>query len=265
MLTQLMPALSNALGNALNPQDLRALMQALGNCNQPLEHRGPVAFTPSMPPGGGGGGMYNENYYDYRDFSSIINNVAGDTNVFNDIDQRDFSTPTFQTFFDNRIFNTFEGNVTNIINNPPGQRGERGEQGTAGERGERGEPGEGGPGTTIIIQGPAGPPGQPGVDGLPGPAGPAGPPGSFGIGIIVVPIPVTRIPSVVMDVITDVRLKITVAEILEDVECNEDGELERTYGELFLPSGLSVRKSTVRVLGRRDKPNEETPPSDFLF
>lgn len=265
MLTQLMPALSKALGNALSPQDLRSLMQALGNCNQPLEHRGPVTFTPSLPPNDGAGGMYNRDYWNYNDYTSVINN-AGDTNVFNDIDQRDFSTAVYQTVFDNQTFNTYNTNITNIINNPPGGPGTPGAPGTPGSPGSDGAdggPGGQGPGVVVYIEGPAGPPGDPGAPGFPGFGGPAGPPG--GIGIFVLPVFPPQQRGVDIDVITDVRLKISVADVLESVECDEDGNLKLTYGELFVPTGLSVRKSTVRVLASKNKPNAETPPVENLF
>jgi hypothetical protein len=202
--------------------------------------------------------MYNGDYYDYRDFSSIINNVAGDNNVFNDIDQRDFSTPTFQTFFDNRIFNTFEGNVTNIINNPPGQRGERGER---GERGDQGTPGERGadgrPGGTVFIGGLEGPAGPPGQLGPPGPMGPAGPPGAFGIGIIVVRPPTTGpIRTQDIKVVVDADILWNNVERLSDVivYCSDEGELvvEPQYEEVWEAVGLELTRKKIRVLSTQN-------------
>lgn len=46
MLTQAMPALVKALSGVLPPAALKQLTQALGNCNQPLTHRGDVQITP---------------------------------------------------------------------------------------------------------------------------------------------------------------------------------------------------------------------------
>jgi hypothetical protein len=53
MLTQLMPAMAQAMQGISSDQAARQLMQALGNCGQPLAHRGPVAVAPG-PRGGGG-------------------------------------------------------------------------------------------------------------------------------------------------------------------------------------------------------------------
>lgn len=46
MLTQAMPALVKALTGVLPPAAVKQLTQALGNCNQPLTHRGDVQITP---------------------------------------------------------------------------------------------------------------------------------------------------------------------------------------------------------------------------
>jgi hypothetical protein len=48
MLTQAMPALVKALTGVLPPAAVKQLTQALGNCNQPLTHRGDVQVTPSQ-------------------------------------------------------------------------------------------------------------------------------------------------------------------------------------------------------------------------
>lgn len=46
MLTQAMPALVKALTGVLPPAAVKQLTQALGNCNQPLTHRGDVQIAP---------------------------------------------------------------------------------------------------------------------------------------------------------------------------------------------------------------------------
>lgn len=46
MLTQAMPALVKALTGVLPPSAVKQLTQALGNCNQPLTHRGDVQIAP---------------------------------------------------------------------------------------------------------------------------------------------------------------------------------------------------------------------------
>lgn len=48
MLTQAMPALVKALTGVLPPAAVKQLTQALGNCNQPLMHRGDVQVTPAQ-------------------------------------------------------------------------------------------------------------------------------------------------------------------------------------------------------------------------
>lgn len=50
MFTQSTPSIINALSGALPPQAVRALVQALGNCQQPLTHRGEVSLSPAGPP-----------------------------------------------------------------------------------------------------------------------------------------------------------------------------------------------------------------------
>lgn len=92
MLTQLMPAMARAFGNSISDQQLRSLMQALGNCNQPLEHRGEVALPQQMPRGSGNGGMFNGDYWNWTEYGDLVNpgnninlntgnpiNVNGDT------------------------------------------------------------------------------------------------------------------------------------------------------------------------------------------
>ena len=54
MYTQSMPALAQALSGALPDGAIRQLMQALGNCQQPLTHRGAINVQPPTVPGRGG-------------------------------------------------------------------------------------------------------------------------------------------------------------------------------------------------------------------
>lgn len=49
MFTQQAPAIINALSGVLPDSAVRALTQALGNCQQPLAHRGPVNLAPREP------------------------------------------------------------------------------------------------------------------------------------------------------------------------------------------------------------------------
>ena len=177
MLTQLMPALARSLGNTLNQNDLRSLMQVLGNCNQPLQHRGPVNLAPTMPQFGAGGGMYNGDYWNWNEYNNVINH--SDENVFNDFlynDNRDFSTIRLGDINTTNVFNEGNQTIINLINNPPGQRGDPGEKGDTGDPGRDGLDGRDGRDGLSIV-GPAGPPGQDGADGRDGLQGPAGPPG----------------------------------------------------------------------------------------
>ena len=50
MLTQAMPALQRALAGALPDGAIKALTPALGTCNMPLIHRGPVTIAPPTYP-----------------------------------------------------------------------------------------------------------------------------------------------------------------------------------------------------------------------
>ena len=206
MLTQLMPALARSLSGTMSDQQVRSLMQSLGNCNQPLEHRGEVSFTPQMPRSTGGG-TYNSEYWNWSDFGDIvnlgdnINNFGGDSfthfggnNTYNNITNRntynntsnsfnEYSTfnynyggDTFNDFSDRRtirlgdVFNRAGDTIINIVNNPPGLPGRDGRDGRDGADGSRGDRGE------------AGAPGERGRDGISivGPAGPAGADGRDG-------------------------------------------------------------------------------------
>ena len=183
MLTQTVPAVINALQGVLPDNAVKALTQALGNCNQPLAHRGAVSFSPPpLPeagPGFSGGGRWNPadypglfpdmnsannvdmpgwggpwgfnstNYYgDTFNFPTnqqfTLNNYNGGPNIYNAGDQ----------YTENMFSNSFTTNnvITNNINTTT----------------INGEP----------IAGPAGPagadgePGAPGAPGRPGPLGP---------------------------------------------------------------------------------------------
>jgi hypothetical protein len=66
MFTQSMPALAQALSGALPDGAVRQLMQALGNCQQPLTHRGAVNVQPPGLPTRGGlarGGTWRPSDY----------------------------------------------------------------------------------------------------------------------------------------------------------------------------------------------------------
>ena len=176
MFTQSAPALVNAMSGTLPDEVLRALTQALGNCNQPLTHRAPLNLQPRTPrqngpgtfgdgawqpqdyygimpdasdsfyadiPGWGApGGANNHNWYgDSFNFPTsqefTLNNYYGGPNVFN----------AGNSFFDNQYTynHTTENqyatnlNVTNINGRPVA-----GPPGRPGDRGGRGQAGEDG-------------------------------------------------------------------------------------------------------------------------
>lgn len=143
MLTQTAPALRRSLQGALSPQVVAALTQSLGNCNQPLTHRGSVNITaPSynsrageypvnfdlqgytgfssgrgvFSPGAGstGGNVTNNSWNSQQYFDNSVTNNAGD--------QYDFSYTGDQNFIDfgdiNNIFNRDNStyNLFNTIN-----------------------------------------------------------------------------------------------------------------------------------------------------
>jgi len=81
MFTQSMPALAQALAGALPEAAIRQLMQSLGNCQQPLTHRGEVNLQPMQRTGAGGlarGGTWRAS-----DYSDLLPNAGA--NVFYDI------------------------------------------------------------------------------------------------------------------------------------------------------------------------------------
>jgi len=240
MLTQAMPQFAQALQGAMPDATVRSLMQALGNCNQPLEHRGPVSITPA-PAINEQGGVYSANniFNDSRSWNTtnllgdsfstqymdfVYNNISdqyfnasqffSDTFFNNNIDARTFSE-IFQTndiynnnsFVDNSsVTNNFAGdsflfnnNSQFITNNFPttvviGQPGAPGPPGTDGRDGTQGRNGVDGQ------AGAAGAPGQPGIgvpgrdgvagtngrDGSQGRDGAAGPPGLDGITRVII-------------------------------------------------------------------------------
>lgn len=177
MLTQAIPSLINSLAGSLPEPALRALTQALGNCNQPLAHRGPVAFFPGQRQQSGPG-MYDDSAWSPDDYgsllpdSSTIQNFdvpgwqAGSGQNVTNYGGDNFHFPINQAFNANNFF----GGPTIYIGGPvtisPGEQGEQ------GERGERGERGRDGVGVGF---------GRPGARGERGQAGPAGPAGARGM------------------------------------------------------------------------------------
>ena len=234
MLTQLMPSLARSLSGTMNDQAIRSLMQVFGNCNQPLQHRGPVNVTPNLPPSTGGG-TYNGDYWNWQDFGDIINNYGGNEffdfteNTYND--NRDFRTIDLSTRLgDTNTFITF-------INNPPGQAGEKGDRGDQGERGERGERGPAGERGSdgLSIVGPAGPPGSPGAAGADGLQGPAGPPGVTTV--VVVGDPGEQLQKKTINFVKSLRIEYDLLRYVKGgtvtVACAEDGSISAQFTPIY--------------------------------
>ena len=124
MFTQSMPALAQALSGALPEAALRQLMQSLGNCQQPLTHRGAINLQP--PGTTGAGGLARPGTWRVSDYTNIMPK-AGD-NVFVDMagdqynrtdnshnyDGNNFSFPLNQDFNYN---NYYGGDTFNVAGN----------------------------------------------------------------------------------------------------------------------------------------------------
>lgn len=211
MLTQAMPAFTNAIRDASTPTQLAQLTRALGNCQQPLAHRGPVSFlpptnrsrprngvndgwspaAPGSPPGfiinNYGFGPWNPQFY-----PGLIPNAGtplyppsvdigqmpngGPWNTGNSYGS-EFNFPTDQHFTTNQYYGGPQFYVTNnaYIENINSQN-IAGDQINAGDLN-----------TTTIngrpVVGPAGPAGRVGPAGRDGLAGPAGSSGIDGGGL----------------------------------------------------------------------------------
>jgi hypothetical protein len=185
MLTQSAPAVFKALSGVLPDAAIQALVQAVGNCNQPLAHRGPISLSPGhlreSGPGYMQGGRWNP-----QDYSSLLptqesargvdvpgwdspggwgsSNYYGDTfnfptnqefsisqyyggpNVYNAGDQ--YTDNSYSNTVNTTNVNTKNINVTKINGRPIAGPG--GPQGQRGERGERGLDGAAGPGFVVF-------------------------------------------------------------------------------------------------------------------
>jgi len=134
--TQSMPALAQALSGALPEEALRQLMQSLGNCQQPLTHRG--AINLQQPASTGVGGLARPGAWSPSDYSGFLPtagqdvfvDIAGDknynTNNTNNYGGHQFNFPinqdfTYNNYFGGDTFNvagdsTFNNTFTNNAN-----------------------------------------------------------------------------------------------------------------------------------------------------
>lgn len=161
MLTQATPAIVKALQGVLPPTALKQLTQALGNCNQPLTHRGDVNFQPNYAIGNvngvyGGKGTAPWNPRDYQDIlpgpgvpfgvagggggggsSTSYSNYQGNAYDFSSRSQYDMNY-----FYGGNTFNVggdISNNYSTYNNNPNGPGGPGGPRG--GYSGPPGSPG----------------------------------------------------------------------------------------------------------------------------
>jgi len=126
MFTQSMPALAQALSGALPEAALRQLMQSLGNCQQPLTHRGSVNIQPSRTTGVGGlarpGTWRTSDYQDLlptagrNGFFDIAGGfgLGGASNNTNNYDGHQFYFPIDQAF---NYSNYYGGDTFNVAGN----------------------------------------------------------------------------------------------------------------------------------------------------
>lgn len=183
MYTQQAPSLIRVLRDVLQPEQLEQLTNALGNCQQPLAHRGPVALVPPASLGRNNRGVYGPGAWDPAQHPGLIP-TAGQPGQYeiggmqpptwNSGNQyaSGFNFPTTQFFalnnylggaqvyitnskIDNITNQTFQGNTASVasltvqaINNQhiPGSAGP---PGAAGQDGLPGAPG--GPGAVGFI------------------------------------------------------------------------------------------------------------------
>jgi hypothetical protein len=195
MFTQAMPAFMDALRPAVPPSSIGPLAQALGNCGQPLSHRGGVNFVAPRrrnQNGTFGGGSWNPETYQNLYPGGATHNSAnyhnqvdlGDmSNVYNEGNRYDsqFFFPTNQTFQQTQFFGGptvhvsggqyidyitneyFDGDTVNVTNtttetfNGDPVAGPQGAPGQAGKDGQRGAPGAPGQVFAAIPRGQFGP------------------------------------------------------------------------------------------------------------
>ena len=172
MLTQSMPAVIDALRSVLSPGELQNLTQALGNCQQPLAHRGSVNFAPGSPPQKGG--VYTHSPWDPQQTSLPSSASHGNVDIpgmqanWNSGNRYDsqFFFPTDQYFAQNQFFGGAQHYVQNhshieYLTTETIQGGDGGFQNITITETINGEPVAG-------IPGPAGGAGRDGRDGAPG-------------------------------------------------------------------------------------------------
>ena len=268
MFTQSMPALAQALSGALPEAALRQLMQSLGNCQQPLTHRGSVNFQPpeatgagglarpgawktsdyrdllpnagqdvfvDMPGYGGGGGITNTNNYDGNQFSFPINQEFNYTSYFGGDTFNVAGDSTFNNTYNNNVttnsLTTNNINATYINNTYVGQAGRDGVDGAAGAAGRDGI-------TTVVF--------------APGSGGGGGAGGKMAIKKFVIEVDSKATGSVSVPNVTELRVKnkaVTVNAKNTDVQITTTGKIDvPTVKSATTKSGTATGKVTVPTI-----------------
>jgi hypothetical protein len=166
MLTSVMPAMTRALQGSMNPQAIKQVTQALGNCNQQLTHRGDVQIRPD---GWANATNFNGTYGELPPSMEDYNRYVGGYTEGVDTNNNFYNNPLYNTQFD-------YGDTVLVGGGPAGAAGAAGGDGAAGPSGPPGSPGGAG------AAGSGGRDGASGGAGGQGAAGPAGPPGESGGG-----------------------------------------------------------------------------------
>lgn len=255
-----MPALAQALAGSLSEPALRQLMQALGNCQQPLTHRGEINLQP--PYSTGPGGLVRPGTWSPNAFGDLLPtagqnvtvDIAGSKNLVtnNNYGGHQFHFPLNQYFaynnyfggdtfnvagdsvFNNSYHNTLESYTADIdfltvknifINNPasPGM--------PAGPAGEPGAPGGGGGEGGAV-------PGFPGGGG--GGFGPIIPPAGIGVSTFLKDVTVRG--TVVTNEVTAAALK----DKTVDITPNKSFKTVASTGSITIPTveGVSLTAFT---------------------
>lgn len=187
MFTQQAPALVRTLRDVLQPEQLEQLVQSLGNCQQPIAHRGPVHIAPPVNLGQNRRGVYGPGAWNPAQYPGLVP-AAGNPGLY-DIGGMDapvwnsgnkyasqFNFPTDQYLVQNQylggpqVYISQNANIENITNQ--NFEGDNVTTNTLYVQNFNGQP----------LPGPAGPPGAPGQQGRPGAPGEQGAVGLIPVG-----------------------------------------------------------------------------------
>jgi hypothetical protein len=289
MLTRTMPSVMRALQGSLDSQTLKAFTQALGNCNQSLEHRGDVAAQPNnlfIRQGEYGGDTYNSGYSsnNFTQYNPTFQNFfapnfppfnpifpppfnpdpilppvisPGDTNISigGDINNT-FNNNNYNSSFFFPTTNFFGGPTNNYfggnttINNSTTNNAYTTNNNTQNFY------------VTNIngrpIAGPSGPPGQPGRDGRDGRDGAPGAPGASlpPVGGIILP---PGAPPPPPPVFVFKPMVLWGQPYVETPVYKLDNTLEFDPETCKLTGSISLKEDTERFLVQELGPGEQTP------